>query len=125
MATTSSNSSADRELQVRVGVHCNTDLIFLPAIKATGHTVYFGEAGSAAPLARIATLLRPLYIVQLPGDASAAVAAATAVVDTDYVCCVDTVTAGGEVYTEMVWRFTVRGKNCCAQSPCTHRRVQA
>ena len=54
-----------------------------------------------------------------------AVAAATAVVDTDYVCCVDTVTAGGEVYTEMVWRFTVRGKNCCAQSPCTHRRVQA
>ena len=112
-----------------IGVHRNTDLMFLPAIKAISHVVYFGAAGG--PLQQIAKLEGPLNnIAGLPQPANAAAAAvpsletaaaaaAAAVVaaDADYVWRVDTVTAGGDVHIGSEWHFTTGTDFSCAITP--------
>ena len=113
-----------------IGVHRNTELMFLPAIKAINHVVYFGAAGG--PLQQIATLEGPLNnIASLPQPANAAAAAASsletaavtaaavavAAADTDYTWRVDTVTAGGEVHVGSEWHFTTGTNFSCAITP--------
>lgn len=100
-----------------IGVHRNTDLMFLPAIMAISHAVYFGLAGSASPLDRVATLVGPLNnVARLPQHASAA-AMGVVVADTDYAWRVDTVIAGGEVHTGTVWHFATGNQSSCAIAP--------
>jgi hypothetical protein len=92
-----------------IGVHVDTDLMFLPARRALGHVVYFGKAGGGgAPLARLASLPGPdANIAQLKSPLSPFTA---------FAWRVDTVTAEG-VQTGTEWRFSTGENASCSVAP--------
>ena len=91
-----------------IGVHLNTDLMFLPARQALSHSVYLGKAGSA-----------PAHLADLPSaTANIAHLQATLEPGTQYVWRVDTRAASGVIETGPDWTLTTgQGDLSCKIAP--------
>eukprot|EP00937_MAST-01D_sp_MAST-1D-sp2_P003802 g3802.t1 len=97
-----------------IGVHLNTELMFLPAVLAAGHDIFFGRAGgsgSAPPLQPLATLAGASANIARPA------ALAALLPHTAYAWRVDTRTAAGGVVRGATWTLTTGAGRACEITP--------
>ena len=89
-----------------VGVHLNTELMWLPAVQATGHTVYFGRAGG--------TLQR---LAELDGGSANIARPALLQAHLEYAWRVDTRTATAGVVVGATWTLATGAGKACEITP--------
>jgi hypothetical protein len=95
-----------------VGVHRDTELMFLPARRAVGHSVYFGPAGGGGVLPLLVELEGALANIARPATTAGMLQA-----NTEYEWRVDTHTADGTVQRGETWALATGAALSCAIAP--------